>query len=90
MDQEFPTNLLPEDMGLIISDAYDASIIRMGQENKLVPTRRKFMIKNLPSMRRSGPTLAAIEALHDSVDYFAKDAAARAAAMISSAISVAS
>ncbi len=87
-DQEFPTNLLPEDTGLIISDAYDAAIIRMGQENKLAPTRRKSMIKNLPSMRRGGPMLAAIEALHASFDYFAKDAAARAAAMISSSLVV--
>ena len=90
VDQEFPTNLLPEDTGLIISDAYDNVIIRIGQENKRAPTRRKSMIKNLPSMRRGGPMLAAIEALHASFDYFAKDAAARAAAMISSAISVAS
>ena len=54
VDQEFPTNLLPEDTGLIISDAYDAAIIRMGQENKLAPTRRKSMIKNLPSMGAAG------------------------------------
>ena len=43
VDQDFPTELLPEDTGLIIADAYDAEIIHMGPETKLAPARRKVM-----------------------------------------------
>ena len=45
VDTEFPINLLPTKTGLIIADAYDAEIIRMGPESKLAPTRRKKMIQ---------------------------------------------
>jgi len=45
VDTEFPTELLPEGTGLIIADAYDAEIIRMGPETKLAPARRKVMIQ---------------------------------------------
>lgn len=43
VSEEFPTELLPDDTGLIIADAYDAEIIRMGPEAKLAPARRKVM-----------------------------------------------
>ncbi len=43
VDQDFPTELLPDDTGLIIADAYDAEILRMGSETKLAPARRKVM-----------------------------------------------
>ena len=43
VDQDFPTDLLPEDTGLIIADAYDAEIIRIGPESKLAGARRKVM-----------------------------------------------
>ena len=43
VDEAFPTDLLPDDTGLIIADAYDAEIIRMGPETKLAPARRKVM-----------------------------------------------
>ncbi len=42
---EFPTELLPDGTGLIIADAYDAEIIRLGPETKLAPARRKVMIQ---------------------------------------------
>ena len=45
VDTEFPTELLPEDTGLIIADGYDAEIIRMGPEAKLAPARRKVMVQ---------------------------------------------
>ncbi|OWU75045.1 hypothetical protein ATO3_10965 [Marinibacterium profundimaris] len=45
VDTEFPTDLLPTDTGLIIADAYDAEVIRMGPEDKLAPARRKVMIQ---------------------------------------------
>ena len=41
VDEAFPTDLLPEGTGLIIADAYDAEILRMGPEVKLPPARRK-------------------------------------------------
>ncbi len=43
VDADFPTELLPAETGLIIADAYDAEIIRMGPETKLAPARRKKM-----------------------------------------------
>ena len=45
VDEDFPTDLLPEDTGLIIADAYDAEIIRMAPESKLAPARRKVMVQ---------------------------------------------
>ncbi|RLK11077.1 hypothetical protein CLV75_1069 [Ruegeria conchae] len=45
VDTDFPTDLLPEDTGLIIADAYDAEIIRMSPESKVAPARRKKMIQ---------------------------------------------
>ena len=45
VDQEFPTDLLPDDMGLIIADAFDGEIIRMAPESKLNAARRKVMVQ---------------------------------------------
>jgi hypothetical protein len=45
VDGEFPTDLLPEGTGLIVADAYDAEILRMGPETKLAPARRKVMVQ---------------------------------------------
>ncbi len=45
VDADFPAELLPEETGLIIADAYDAEIIRMGPEARLAPARRKVMIQ---------------------------------------------
>ncbi|MEP3329470.1 MmcB family DNA repair protein [Sedimentitalea sp.] len=45
VDQDFPTDLLPLDSGLIIADGYDAEIIRMAPEDKLAPARRKVMVQ---------------------------------------------
>ncbi len=41
---DFPTELLPNDTGLIIADAYDAEIIRPAPEHKLAAARRKKMM----------------------------------------------
>jgi hypothetical protein len=41
VDEAFPTELLPDDTGLIIADAYDAEILRVGPEVKLAAARRK-------------------------------------------------
>ena len=45
VDQEFPSEILPGDTGLIMADAYDAAILRMGPEHRLAPARRKVMIQ---------------------------------------------
>ena len=45
VDTEFPTDLLPDETGLIIADAYDGEILRMPEEQKLPPARRKVMIQ---------------------------------------------
>lgn len=45
VDSDFPTELLPDDTGLIMADGYDAEIIRMGPESKLAPARRKVMVQ---------------------------------------------
>ena len=45
VDETFPTDLLPEETGLIIADAYDAEILRMAPEEKLAPARRKVMVQ---------------------------------------------
>lgn len=41
VDSDFPTELLPEDTGLIIADGYGGEILRWGPETKLNAARRK-------------------------------------------------
>jgi hypothetical protein len=43
VDSSFPAELLPAETGLILADAYDAEIVRMGPETKLPPARRKVL-----------------------------------------------
>ena len=45
VDAEFPSELLPQETGLIIADGYDAEIIRMPAETKLAGARRKVMVQ---------------------------------------------
>ncbi len=45
VDEEFPSDLLPEGTGLIIADAYNAEIIRMGPEDRLAPARRAALTR---------------------------------------------
>jgi hypothetical protein len=45
VDADFPVELLPEGTGLILADAYDAEIVRMGPETPLAGARRKVMLK---------------------------------------------
>ena len=46
VDGDFPTDLLPDGTGLIIADAYDAEILRMGPETALAGARRKAMLRD--------------------------------------------
>jgi hypothetical protein len=43
VDEAFPTELLPEQTGLMIADGYDAEILRMGPEARLAGARRKAL-----------------------------------------------
>lgn len=45
VDADFPSELLPLETGLIVADAFDAEILRMGDETKLAPARRKVMMQ---------------------------------------------
>lgn len=45
VDMDFPTDLLPNDTGLMIGDSYDAAITRMAPEEKLAPARQKMIIQ---------------------------------------------
>lgn len=43
VDQDFPTDLLPPETGLMIADGYDAEILRLGPATPLPGARRKAM-----------------------------------------------
>ncbi len=45
VDEAFPTEVLPDGTGLILADAHDAEIIRLGPEAKLAPARRKVVVQ---------------------------------------------
>ncbi|MGR3435079.1 MAG: MmcB family DNA repair protein [Shimia sp.] len=45
VDADFPVELLPDGTGLIVADAYDAEIVRMGPETPLAPARRKVVTR---------------------------------------------
>lgn len=70
VDEAFPQDLLPEGTGLILADAWDADIQRMGPETRLAAARRTKMTRKfarhaalrLQSLRDPGP------AVFDSLD----------------------
>ncbi len=43
VDADFPQALLPAETGLILADAYDAEILRMGPESRLAGARRRAL-----------------------------------------------
>jgi hypothetical protein len=45
VDPGFPVDRLPAGTGLIGADGYDAEILRMPEERKLAPARRKVMVQ---------------------------------------------
>jgi hypothetical protein len=45
VDPAFPAELLPAGTGLILADAHDAEILRMGPEQRLAPARRKALLQ---------------------------------------------
>ncbi len=49
VDSEFPTDLLPDDSGLIVADGYGGEIMRMPEEIRLAPARRKALMHKFAS-----------------------------------------
>lgn len=47
VDEDFPTELLPLETGLIVADAYGGAIIREAPEHRLAPARRKAVTLRL-------------------------------------------
>ncbi len=45
VDAEFPTELLPDETGLILADGFDAQILRIGPETRLAGARRKTVVQ---------------------------------------------
>jgi len=43
VSNNFPAALIPEDCGLIVADAFAASVIRQGRTSALAPSRRRAM-----------------------------------------------
>ncbi len=41
---DFPIEIIPDNTGLIVADAYGGEILRMGPEEKLAPARRKTVV----------------------------------------------
>ena len=44
VDGDFPTDLLPDETGLILADSYDAEIVRMAPDQPMAGARRKAML----------------------------------------------
>lgn len=66
VDADFPRELLPEDVGLIVTDDRDAALLRDAPSHPLPPARRRALMHRFA-------TLAAcrLEMLRDPVDAFA-------------------
>ena len=45
VDGDFPVDLLPAETGLILADAFDAEVVRMGPETPLSGARRKVVLR---------------------------------------------
>ncbi len=44
VDEAFPTELIPEECGLMVADAYGAEVVREAPLRKLAPARRKTLL----------------------------------------------
>ncbi|WP_108853429.1 MmcB family DNA repair protein [Albidovulum aquaemixtae] len=68
VDADFPAGLLPENTGLMLADAYDAEILRLGPASPLAGARRKVMLQKfarhaalrLQAFRDPGVTVSGI------------------------------
>lgn len=62
VDASFPQDLLPEATGLIVADAYDAEVLRMGRERRLAAARRKAL-----TLRVARAAMSRLQGLRDPV-----------------------
>lgn len=53
VDGNFPTDLLPEDSGLIRADSWGAEIARMAPESRLAPARRSRILRDIARISTS-------------------------------------
>lgn len=44
VDCDFPLSLLPEDVGLVVTDGYEATLLREAPDHALAPARRKALL----------------------------------------------
>lgn len=56
---DFPQDLIPDETGLIVADAFDGAIIRDAPENKLAGARRKAVTLRIARLAAMRLTLAA-------------------------------
>jgi hypothetical protein len=50
VDTDFPLALLPEDVGLIVTDALEADIVREAPPHKLAPARRRALLQSFAAL----------------------------------------
>lgn len=46
VDADFPTEVLPQETGLMLADGFDAEVLRHGPEARLAPARRKALTRS--------------------------------------------
>lgn len=44
VDEAFPTDLIPDECGLMVADAFGAAVLRDAPESRLSPARRKALV----------------------------------------------
>lgn len=47
VDLDFPQDLIPQDVGLVVADDRDAALLRDAPEHRLVPARRRALTQRL-------------------------------------------
>jgi len=61
VDADFPTDLLPDDSGIVLADRFGAEIVRIGPETRLAAPRRRIMVQKFARF-----AAARLQALRDS------------------------
>ena len=59
VDADFPAGRLPEEVGLICADRFDAAILRLPEMHKLAPARRRALL--LKATRHAAARLRTLE-----------------------------
>ena len=53
VDGEFPRDMLPEDVGLMVADSHDTALLRDAPEHLLAPARRRALLHRFASLAAS-------------------------------------